>query len=1329
MTGGQEDLFPDLGDRQQAVELSGGHERPAVAVPDEPEAAGPALDAVQRFEEATSFQVRAEVEKLVRRDLLGPWGGELEEFAPRAMGPRERYLLGMLGPKHTPKSSVDEAGDVPDTETGVSGDARDGELSEIVTPQNLGRIWASSMGLAFAVPDEVAVVAVTVSWGRYAKSEVERDDGTKVSSWTREPVRADKEVRLDGEGSFRVPLTGGEQGVFLAVAVRPQQDGRRVVELTLVNAQPEPQSNPDTAWLFQAELVVRALDGAAAIFLPIDDPLDDPEWTSDDFEEKHLRLLYRGERRYASGRNVAVHAEVRDGERFAHELRTTWIPAYDVPATIAASDGLAGVELSMDALAAASPAELKAGLAPLADGYADWLDRQEARIPDEVPAPLRATAEKAVFEARQAAGRIRAGIALLTDPHHAGHETAVRAFRFANRAMALQRRHSTIAKLRQEHGWGFRQAEAEVVGRGVKEASWRPFQLAFVLLNLPALADPAHPERAADRTGLVDLLFFPTGGGKTEAYLGLTAFTLAVRRIAGRVGEGAQARDGAAGVAVLMRYTLRLLTAQQFQRAAALICAAEVLRREDPATWGSEPFRIGLWVGGGVSPNWYDDATDQIDEARQAGDGKRTNVLQTLTCPWCGEPLAGHRDLHPDAERRRVLLYCRRGEGDDPCPFSERGEDAMLRALLAERVTAEVATALAHQPPAVREQEVATRLRAALAVHRDGLPILTIDEEIYRYAPSLVIATVDKLAQLPWKGYAGILFGRVGKWCPRHGYRHDDLDLKTGCGDKHHKKGDYPAVAQSEPVVRLRPPDLIIQDELHLISGALGTTVGLFEAAVAELCTWRLPGGAETGPKIVASTATTKRAKQQVLGVFGRDLAVFPPQVLDVGDTFFSRQVPLSEEYPGRRYLGLCAHGVRLKSAEIRLAEILLIAGQTLFDTYGEPADPYMTLVGYFNATRELAGMRRYVDDDVTTRVRANGRRRGLSNRIATRAGMLAVQELTSRISSGDISEVLRRLEHRFDPELDTSRRRVEIPAEWAEVLREKDRDKRRAAHPLARRWADRNDADAQPVDVALATSMLQVGVDVSRFGLMMVVGQPKNTAEYIQASSRVGRDPQRPGLVLTLYNWSRPRDLAHYEDFEHYHATFYRQVEALSVTPFARRALDRGVTATFVAAVRQAAEPYSRNIDAQDVPLDGELVTQVADRLLARAEAVGGERARDYVRERLQVVKDLWAERKTGTTRLGYREGTHKKQPLVGLLEPAGDGRWGDLTVGQSMRETENEINLILPGGGQIFVPQYGAPPWSFDLTGDGADGEAGVPDIPEGDELGDTAPSRKGV
>lgn len=960
MSEGDGGLFPQPGD----VQLSPVKGEDAVAK----DAVRSPLDVPQTFAEGGSFEVRDELEELVRRDLLGPWEGPEERFKPKARGPRERYLVGMLGPKHSPTSAIEAADEMPDTEAGVGGDAAEGGLPEVASPQTLGKIWASSMGLSFCVPGDVDAVVVRAAWGRYDRREEEDEEGKKLRVWAREPAEHEKEIRLDAGESHRIPLSGEHDeapGVLLHVNVRPSDD-RRVVEIALVNQQAEPSSNKDTAWLFQPELTVTALDGAKAVFLPVDDPVDDLAAVADDAEELHLRLLYRNERRYAAGRNVAVHADVADGRRVAHRLTTTWLPVHNVPATIAPTGPgtpLEHVELSMDALAEATPAQLQAGLQPLVDGYNAWLDEREAEIPG-LPGPLRAAASKAVHEARRAANRIAAGVLLLSDEGSPGHAEALRAFRFANEAMALQRRHTAIIPKREE-GLSFEDALKSVGEQGAKAASWRPFQLAFVLLNLPSLTDPAHPERTAADTALVDLLFFPTGGGKTEAYLGLTAYTFAIRRLQRALGTAEDARDGMAGVAVLMRYTLRLLTAQQFQRAAALVCAAEILRRNDPATWGDERFRIGLWVGAGVSPNWFEDAKDQVIEARDQGHGHRANVLQTLACPWCGEQLRAERDLHIDDERRRILLYCPRGEGD-ACPFSRKVGQG------------------------------------------EGLPILTVDEEIYRYAPSLVIATVDKLAQLPWRGYAGILFGRTRSHCDRHGFRHDDLDDKTGCASKHNRKGALPGVT-ARPVVRLRPPDLIIQDELHLISGALGTTVGLFEAAVAELSSWPYRGE-RTGPKIVASTATTKRAREQVRGVFGRELAVFPPQVVDVADTFFSRQEPVTPATPGRRYLGICAHGVRIKSAEIRLAEILLLAGQTLFDRYGEPADPYMTMVGYFNATRELAGMRRYLDDDVTTRVRRHGRAKGLSDRIVTRSGMLTIQELTSRISSGDISDVLKRL-------------------------------------------------------------------------------------------------------------------------------------------------------------------------------------------------------------------------------------------------------------------------------------------------------------------------------
>ncbi len=1262
----------------------------------------PVLAVPQQFATGTSYQLRDELADYIVRDLLGPWEERTERFPPRARGPRDRYLVGMLGPKHNPRSTIDAASEVPDTEPGAEADGEDGELRETLSVQNAGRMWASSMGLSFSVQSNVDRIAVTVTWGHYAKVMRTTDEGSRKAVWVRNPVEYPLELRLDGDPSVRwlLPNPGPEEteeskdaeephpaepsprpqpvadandpGVYLAIDVRDSGHRRRVVELALINTQLEPPANPDSAWLFQPCLVVTALDGAAEIFLPADDPLTDEPATGTDPEEQHLRLQYRNQLHYANGRNVAVHAQARPDARRAWRLTTSWLPTFDVPSTVAPrladSPHLAGLELSMDALATMPADDLAAALGPLAKGYAAWLAARRSDV-DALPPWLRAVASRAIDRAEGVAGRIVEGVELLrTDAQ------ALDAFRFANEAMALQRRRTGIAALRESEGLGFTEAEERILRQGSAAASWRPFQLAFVLLNLPALTDPAHPRRRLnDPEALVDLLFFPTGGGKTEAYLGLAVYTFAIRRLQGIVGTGADARDGRNGVTVLMRYTLRLLTAQQFQRAAALVCAAEVLRQRVPdQRFGTEPFRIGLWVGASVAPNWYSDAKQQIDEARDTGGGRRANVLQTLVCPWCGERLRGERDLTASDDERRVRVFCPRGEGADACAFSRR-------------------------------------------LNSDGLPILTIDEELYRLTPSLIVATVDKLAQLPWFGFAGMLFGRVRQRCPRHGYRHPDLDERTMCRDRHNAKGRLPA-STVEPVIALRPPDLIIQDELHLISGALGTTVGLFEGAVAELSSWAVPaedGTVTSGPVIVASTATTKRSDAQVRALYGRRLSIFPPQVLDVADTFFSRQVPPSPDAPGRRYLGLCAHGVRLKAAEIRLAEILLLAGQTLFDRYGRAADPYLTVVGYFNATRELAGMRRYLDDDVATRVRRNGTRRGISNRMTrTRGGLLNISELTSRISSADIANVLKHLEYGFGEDLDTSVRRAAVAAEY-KAARAENREPN-----LPKRTGP------DPIDIVLATSMLQVGVDVSRFGLMVVTGQPKNTAEYIQASSRVGREASRPGLVVTLYNWSRPRDLAHFEDFEHYHATFYRQVEALSVTPYARRSIDRGAAATFVAAVRHTDDRYSINPAAGQVPVGGAMVDEVVQRLLTRAGLAGGEQASEYLAERLARLRDAWATRQGGQYPLAYQADRDRQQTYIGLLDPAGIGPWGDLTVGRSMRETENEINLLVPGG-DLTDTVVGAPQWSFARPEPGG---AEPEDDGDGDEFGDPAASPAG-
>ncbi|MFC7659223.1 hypothetical protein ACFQV8_26530 [Pseudonocardia benzenivorans] len=444
----------------------------------------------------------------------------------------------------------------------------------------------------------------------------------------------------------------------------------------------------------------------------------------------------------------------------------------------------------MDALAIADAATLRRGLTPLVEGYRTWLDGQIALL-DGIPVSLRGTGEHALDKAREIADRIEAGVGLLTDPSRPGHADALKAFGFANHVMALQRRNTAAARIREEQGLDY--AEAFAALADPKNASWRPFQLAFVLLNLPAIADPAHPERAAAHTAVVDLLFFPTGGGKTEAYLGLTAFTFAIRRLLGQVGAGTDQRDGSDGVAVLMRYTLRLLTAQQFQRAAALVCAAEFVRREDPGTWGQAPFRIGLWVGGKVSPNWYPQAEEQVKEAREAGKDQRVNVLQTLSCPWCGTPGRAPRPARgrdrpsdpavlPQRRGRRGLpvLAAQGRRGGTAGPDRRRG-DLPVHARAGDRDRRQV-----RATPVARVRRVAVRAGA-------------------RAMPA---------AWLQARG-------------PRRPHQLSRPARREGPAPGGVRQAGRPATTAGPDHPGRAAPDL----------GALGTTVGLFEAAIDELST------------------------------------------------------------------------------------------------------------------------------------------------------------------------------------------------------------------------------------------------------------------------------------------------------------------------------------------------------------------------------------------------------------------------------------------------------------------------------------------------------------
>ncbi len=1190
--------------------------------------------------------IRELLQLAVIDDLLGPANGPREQIVD--MSVRDRYLVGKLAPRETPDGGIEglegplaaeteeEPGDLEvhkgRHEPGAEFDSTNGRVDaeadaadEIDASSNQSLI-PSSFGMTFCVDGDAKRIEVEARWGQYvrvydheytktvnkkvrdAEGNVIRTDQAevKVKVWQRVPCGGKLTLDMvDGVVSHRAPDADHPEVRVQGTIRGKNANGDRLITLFLVNAQEEPEENKDSAWVFQPELIVRAADDGDKSVFRRRIALSGKE---DDEERRALEMIYREEVEFAVGHGVAVHAETSDGDtERAHEVRTVVMPHYEVPVT--ETPGLrtddrpamrAMVEkghLDMEELARMDRRDLIGVLSALASDYGDWIEEQAARIGSEVLGHD-TQASAALDRCKDIRARLDHSIAVLADT---GDDKALAAFRFANRAMARQRIHSLYALSRRR---GENKPLADFEQR--RNRSWRPFQLAFILLSIPALADPTHNDRTKPLEAYADLLWFPTGGGKTEAYLGVAAFAMAVRRLQGTLGG----YDGSRGLTVVMRYTLRLLTLQQFQRATALICAMELMRQKavasGDASLGTAPFTIGLWVGNKVTPGTTADSHRAIQDVRnpEKFDAGGASPAQLTSCPWCGCDVSPKHDVEVETASRRTTIYC--GDKLGRCEFSKS--------------------------------------QSSKKPH-PGIPVLVVDEEIYHRPPSMMIATVDKFAMMAWRGEVRTLFGRASAECPRHGLLWPGAD----CTGTHRAYRHLPKTAV-KTVAQIRPPDLIIQDEFHLISGPLGTMVGLYETAIDELCTWRLDGKT-VQPKIVASTATVRKAAEQVNNVFMRRVAVFPPHGLDIADNFFSMQRPISL-IPGRRYLGVCSPGSSRPAVLIRVYTAFLTASQALFDRFGAPADPYMTTVGYFNSLRELGGMRRLAEDDVQTRSyrvqMSLVQRPGLAQRSVSN-----IRELTSRVSSRDIPRYLDQLEVKFKGQYDAVQGRY------------------------VTKW---DEGEARAIDVVLATNMLSVGVDVNRLGLMVVNGQPKGTAEYIQATSRVGRF--FPGLVCTVLTWARPRDLSHYETFEHYHATFYKHVEAQSVTPFSPRAMDRGLTGTLLSVMRLENPDFNPNIGAGALDRPDRPEAADARQLIeGRAWDVSHEAAlRDLASSELKERLDEWThEAGKGGRTLAYEKKGPNSATMVALLKKPGIQAWDNFTVPMSMREVEPGVSLIM--------------------------------------------------
>ncbi len=1114
----------------------------------------------RHFENSAS--VRDYLVRALRLDLIGP-GPQDEDLLYERLeyAPSKWYLTGFLVPSGAPiEQRAQDTEEELDEPTEPEHGADDANTPERGSGKRV--FLPSSMGLSILVDPSTPRLNIALTWGDYKPEEPpekNRDSARgsshrrSIKSWARTPrsenVSLDlASAKIGNQISLDVPESNGLQIVYLIRKTTVYQTDKKkpvhAISLFAVNhRQPaKDDSLQDTTFAFQVSLSVTA----DLPFIPRYDPRG---LESDDWDDRLADLHYRDAAEYAVGHNVSVRTETTDDH--CNQVYTEWMPQAAVERVEPSQ--IPNVEFGMEALGnLQSGAAAQQALNPLVEMYRHWIEGQKTDA-QNFSGRRREVAKELVRRAGSAANRIQEGINLLTDP------LFLETFCIANRAMAAAARRR------------FAQ-ERNLPPDEVDAPAWRPFQLAYILMNLRGVAKPTHIERET-----VDLLFFPTGGGKTEAYLGLAAFTLVLRRLRNPEPHGYR------GLSVLMRYTLRLLTLDQLGRGAALICALELERERIPERLGTWPFEIALWVGSAATPNYMGKKGDSSKHTARAktlrfkGNSKQDPPLPLDRCPWCGEKFGKNSfHLHPDSDTPANLhVYCVKRN----CDFS--GER--------------------------------------------HLPIVAVDEPIYERLPAFMIATVDKFAAMPWTGDTARFFRGMDPNNPR-------------------------------------PPDLIIQDELHLISGPLGTMVGLYETAIDHLCQTRIDGNA-IRPKIIASTATVRLAQKQIRALFGRKtVEVFPPPGIDRRDSFFAEQVPKTQKNP-RIYLGITAQGRGPKVVFLRSMITLMAATQFAWNTamgsdVSNPADPYMTAVTYFNALRELGSARRITEDEIRSRLLKYADRK----RIDSSSGLFANRkigfepvELTSRVSTALVAEAKRKLSLGF--------------------------------------------TERDCVDVALATNMISVGLDITRLGLMVVSGQPKTTSEYIQATSRVGRDSERPGLVVTLLNVHRPRDRSHYEHFSAWHESFYRGVEVTSVTPFSPRALDRGLAAVTVALARLGIHELTPMLEASKIENfsepTSELTHAVGDRARNHSEKYAEDMI-DHIRSRVQSLIDDWASlaHKAGQdgVTFGYaRQGKGVNTPLLReMIDPARDQlnqKQLQFRAPRSLRDVEPGVLLAIknPDGRRI--------------------------------------------
>lgn len=1123
-----------------------------------------------KLEEPASYaEAREKLIQTIRLELVGPDNGvDSADFINEILSteaPLQRYKVGILYPKpetsqdaeeleETASSTAEMPQDMEDASKVMGKDAEK-SLSKISQRQSYeeqseeglsdlafsGIQRPASMAISFFISERdvkpESNIKFTFTGGVYKEGE--------PRVWARIPIKLESEKPLSELFSQREPLlivpAGDMQGtsIRMKVFVRRYKGKGILVTLSAINETPvyadgRKLKNDERA-VFQAKLCIETSQCISAY--------PQAGHNTDDLEEQSLDLLYRNYETFCIGHGCSAGWPEKAKNGLVSKVWSTAFPEYEIYSITPELMRENGEPISV------SMADL-AGLAEETNGFAaidELLERYEAWIKAKrkeasgLLAYYHAAVEKNLNLCEECLSRMKEGRRFLEED-----ENARAAFRLANKAILIQQKRFTDKKreIQQDEntkrwfftGGKFEDTESVLNKEMLTKGKWRPFQIAFLLLSLKSTVLKHSPDRE-----IVDLIWFPTGGGKTEAYFGLAAFSILYQRLE-------DPED--AGVSVLMRYTLRLLTADQFERASGLICALEYIRREHKEKIGEVPFSIGIWLGQSTTPNSRAEAKKNLKDIIK---GKPNKFLVTK-CPWCAAQIGPVRtgrkyDLHGyQQEGNRVKLYC----SDQACDF-----------------------------------------------HAE-LPVYVVDEDIYDFRPTLIIGTVDKFAQIAWDPRCRYIFG-IGQDGQRF----------------------------------VSPPNLIIQDELHLISGPLGSMVGLYETLIEEFCTdYRYEQSVK--PKIVCSTATIRRFESQVKALYARPrAALFPSPGIEADDSFFAKW-QTHEEQRGRTYIGIYGPGESIQTMQVRTMSIALQAASFLPERL---RDPYWTLLAFFNSLRELGTTITLFQSDILTRLNILRKRYGMDWKDPSlRKLWNPVLELTSRLKNDEIDGVRGELKRNYEP----------------------------------------GEKNYGVIDVCLASNIIEVGIDISRLSLMTIVGQPKTTAQYIQVSGRVGRNPDKPGLILTIYSAAKPRDRSHFEKFRTYHERLYAQVEPTSVTPFSGPAIDRALHAIIAGYLRQKL-PYDNLEKSWPIPHD--FVSEIVDKIKGRVERIYTDPANleyvmEDVEERIEKFMNNWEaneisrwESKQGDIGLMYRAGSFVNKSIASR----------SFKTPQSMRNVDLECKGII--------------------------------------------------